>query len=236
VKAVGPDPEGRARTGPAALAPVDDESPLRTRTPDTWAVRALAEPLALLDDHAHLEKKAAANALALLNRWPRSLAEAAAPGGGPREGVDGWVRALAAVARDEVEHLGLVLRALARRGGRLSRGHANPYAAALHGLIRSGSGPGEVLDRLLVAALIEARSCERFAALLRADPEDDLKTLYRGLEASERGHFRVFLDLARSLPGAPDVDARWAWFLDHEAAILAAQSPGARMHSGASGR
>src|SRR5687768_11209393 len=106
--------------------------PLTSATPESWAVRALAEPLALLDDHAHLEKKAAANALALLNRWPRSP-----------EPVDAWVRALAAVARDEVEHLGLVLRHLARRGGRMSRGHANPYASALHERIRAGSGPGE---------------------------------------------------------------------------------------------
>jgi tRNA-(ms[2]io[6]A)-hydroxylase len=240
--------EGRARTASRAAAePASargrgaeepgapgDGLPLRSRTPDAWAARALADPRALLDDHAHLEKKAAANALALLNRWPRSLAasDAADGGAGTRGGVDGWVRALAAVARDEVEHLGLVLRALARRGGRLSRGHANPYAAALHGLVRTGSGPGEVLDRLLVAALIEARSCERFAALLRAGPPDDLRALYRGLEASERGHFRVFLDLARSLPGAPDHEARWSWFLDREASILAAQAPGPRMHSG----
>jgi tRNA-(ms[2]io[6]A)-hydroxylase len=205
-------------------------------------VRVLAEPLALLDDHAHLEKKAAANALALLNRWPRALTEPGA-GAGPRAGAEGWVRALAAVARDEVEHLGLVLRVLARRGGRMSRGHANPYAAALHGLIRAGSGPGEVLDRLLVAALIEARSCERFAALVRVCADDDLRALYRGLEASERGHFRVFLDLARSVPtespsglrpGGPGVDARWHELLDREAAILAAEPPGPRMHSGVS--
>jgi tRNA 2-(methylsulfanyl)-N6-isopentenyladenosine37 hydroxylase len=221
----------RARTGPRDEA-LPAHLPLRSWTDDAWAVRALAEPLALLDDHAHLEKKAAANALALLNRWPRSLAEAGTAGAGLRDGAEGWVRALAAVAKDEVEHLGLVLRVLARRGGRMSRGHANPYAAALHGLIRAGSGPGEVLDRLLVAALIEARSCERFAALLRAGPDADLRALYRGLEASERGHHRVFLDLARALPGAPDVAARWEWFLDQETRILAAQTPGPRMHSG----
>jgi tRNA-(ms[2]io[6]A)-hydroxylase len=197
-----------------------------------WAERALSEPLALLDDHAHLEKKAAANALALLNRWPRGLVESEGGGAGPRAGAEAWVRALAAVARDEVEHLGLVLRALARRGGRMSRGHANPYAAALHGLVRTGSGPGEVLDRLLVAALIEARSCERFAALVRVCSDDDLRSLYRGLASSERGHFRVFLGLARSVPGAPDLDARWDHFLSEEARLLSQQSPGPRMHSG----
>jgi tRNA-(ms[2]io[6]A)-hydroxylase len=184
-------------------------------------VRVLADPVALLDDHAPLEKKAAANALALLNRWPRSP-----------EPADLWVRALAAVARDEVEHLGLVLRHLARRGGRLSRGHANPYAATLHGRVRTGSGPSEVLDRLLVAALIEARSCERFAVLGRSCADDDLRALYRGLEASERGHHRVFLDLARSTHPPADVDARWTWFVGEEARILASQPPGPRMHSG----
>lgn len=195
--------------------------PLLTATPDAWAARVLAEPLALLDDHAHLEQKAAANALALLNRWPRSSDQA-----------EPWVRALAAIARDEVEHLGLVLRHLARRGGRMSRGHTNPYAAALHKSVRTGSGPAEVLDRLLVAALIEARSCERFGVLARICEDDDLKSLYRGLEASERGHHRVFLDLARSAEPPAYVDARWTWFLAEEARVLASQPPGPRMHSG----
>lgn len=197
--------------------------PLLGATPDAWAARALVEPRVLLDDHAHLEKKAAANALALLNRWPRSSDQA-----------DAWVRALAAIARDETEHLGLVLRHLARRGGRMSRGHSNPYAAALHELIRTGSGDDEVLDRLLVSALIEARSCERFAVLARVTADDELRSLYRGLEASERGHHRVFLDLARSTQPSAEVDARWAWFLAEEARVLAAQRPGPRMHSGVS--
>jgi tRNA-(ms[2]io[6]A)-hydroxylase len=201
------------------VAPPD--LPLLSATPDSWAARALAEPLALLDDHAHLEKKAAANALVLLNRWPRSPDQEAT-----------WVRALAAIARDETEHLWLVLRHLARRGGRMSRGHSNPYASALHERIRTGSGSAEVLDRVLVSALIEARSCERFAVLARVAADDDLTSLYRGLEASERGHHRVFLDLARSTQPPAEMDSRWAWFLAEEASVLASQPPGPRMHSG----
>ncbi|MDB5291918.1 MAG: hypothetical protein JWL69_3159, partial [Phycisphaerales bacterium] len=102
--------------------------PLRYATPPQWAARVLQQPLELLNDHAHLEKKAAANALELLNRWP----EPAPP--------ENWVAAMTAVARDEVEHLATVTRLLARRGGRLSRQHGNPYAADLRALVRKGEG------------------------------------------------------------------------------------------------
>lgn len=207
-----------------------DELPLRTRTPPSWALAALAQPLALLSDHAHLERKAAVNALALLQRWPRG-------DGGPGEaGTDRaagrWAAALADVARDEVEHLALVLRLLAARGGQLSRHHANPYAAALHALVRTGQGAEELLDRLLISALIEARSCERFGALAQAAGDAELRALYRGLLASERGHFRAFLGLAGLLAAPAQVDARLGALLDEEARVLAAQRPGPRMHAG----
>src|SRR6516162_11557417 len=94
------------------------ELPLRFHTPLRWADEALRAPLAVLNDHAHLEKKAASNALELLNRWP----EPSPP--------ENWVAAMTAVSRDEVEHLAVVCRLLARRGGRLTRQHSNPYASA----------------------------------------------------------------------------------------------------------
>src|SRR4051812_23073557 len=100
-----------ARMPPAA------DLPLRYVTPRQWAAAVLAKPLELLNDHAHLEKKAAANALELLNRWPEP---------NPPEN---WVSAMTAIARDEVEHLAVVSRLLARRGGRLTRQHSNPYAS-----------------------------------------------------------------------------------------------------------
>jgi tRNA-(ms[2]io[6]A)-hydroxylase len=203
--------------------------PLRHITPPQWAARVLQQPLELLNDHAHLEKKAAANALELLNRWP----EPAPP--------ENWVTAMTAVARDEVEHLATVTRLLARRGGRLSRQHANPYAAELRSLVRMGLGKGELIDRLMVSALIEARSCERFKLLAdyleSISPEApgadrELMKLYRALWSSEHGHYRTFLQLAEQIEPAETVEKRWDEVLDAEAKIIARQPPGARMHSG----
>src|SRR5437588_13006820 len=113
-------------------ASAEFDLPLHYATPPQWARAVLADPLALLNDHAHLEKKAATNALELLNRWPE-----------PRP-PENWVAAMTAIARDEVEHLAVVSRLLARRGGKLTRQHANPYASALHKLVRKGLGPGEL--------------------------------------------------------------------------------------------
>jgi tRNA-(ms[2]io[6]A)-hydroxylase len=195
--------------------------PLRYQTPEQWAAQALADPLALLNDHAHLEKKAATNALELLNRWPEP---------NPPEN---WVTAMTAVARDEVEHLAVVTRLLARRGGKLTKSHANPYASELHKLVRKGLGPEELIDRLMISALIEARSCERFDLLGRACKDDaELRKLYRGLWASEHGHYRTFILLAEQLLPAKVVQKRWNEMLDAEARIIQKQPSGARMHSG----
>jgi tRNA-(ms[2]io[6]A)-hydroxylase len=202
---------------------------LRTQTSAAWASAALAEPLALLDDHAHLEQKAAQNALGLIHRWP--AAEDGRTGGRSPE-ASLWARRLALVARDEIEHLGLVLRLLEARGGRLRRLHRNPYAADLHALVRVGAGPLELLDRLLVSALIEARSCERFERLASVVTDGELRRLYAGLTASERGHQRLFLELACLVVRPAEASPRWADLLAAEARILAAQSPGPRMHAG----
>jgi tRNA-(ms[2]io[6]A)-hydroxylase len=202
----------------------DAELPLRYQTPPEWAREVLARPLELLNDHAHLEKKAAANALELLNRWPE-----------PRP-PENWVAAMTAVARDEVEHLATVCRLLARRGGRLTKQHSNRYASDLRALVRQGTGPGELADRLMVSALIEARSCERFKLLGEAcDDDPELRKLYRGLWASEHGHYRTFVQLAEEIETRDKVAERWDEMLDAEARIIEAQAPGARMHSGSEG-
>jgi len=200
------------------------ELPLRYRTPDAWAALALHDPLALLNDHAHLEKKAAANALELLNRWP----EPSPP--------EYWVEKMTAIARDEIDHLAIVTRLLSRRGGALTKFHRNPYATALRTMVRRGEGPLETLDRLMVAALIEARSCERFEILARHCDDPELARLYKSLWASERGHYHIFIQLAQRMLGKTEVvEQRWSEMLDFEARLIRNQPPGSRMHSGLAG-
>ena len=197
-----------------------DQLPLHSRTPLEWGHAVLAEPFALLIDHAFLEKKAATNALELLTRWPNDW-------------MDGWVEAMTGVARDEMGHLAQVMRILLGRGGRLDRFHKNPYANALRQLVRKASRQ-ELLDRLLVAALIEVRSCERFSVLASAaaSGDEELAAFYRSLHASELGHYRIFLHLAGKFTRLNEVETRWQEMLAAEAEILAAQEVGPRIHSG----
>lgn len=192
--------------------------PLHSRTPLAWARLVLAEPIALLIDHAFLEKKAANNAMDMMTRWPSDW-------------VPGWVETMTGVARDEAAHLAQVTRLLMKRGGRLTRVHKNPYANALRAMARRGE-EREVLDRLFVSALIEARSCERFAVLAEAAEDAELASFYRALFTSELGHYKVFLKLAHKIEKKAVVEARWQEWLDAEARILAEQEPGPRIHSG----
>jgi tRNA-(ms[2]io[6]A)-hydroxylase len=192
--------------------------PLRFRTPVEWAQQVLADPIALLIDHAFLEKKAANNAMELMTRWPDDW-------------TPGWVETMTGIARDEAAHLAQVTRLLMKRGGRLCRVHKNPYANALRALVRKG-GSGETVDRLLVSALIELRSCERFGLLAGASEDAELTALYKALFSSERGHYRVFLKLAYKVAPRQSVEERWAWMLESEARILAEQPAGVGIHSG----
>ena len=202
---------------PAELAQID-ALPLRSRTPLEWGRAVLSDPISLLIDHVFLEKKAATNAMELLTRWPNDW-------------VDGWVEIMTAIARDEAVHLAQVMRLLIRRGGRLDRFHKNPYANALRQLVRKGE-PTDTMDRLLVAALIELRSCERFAVLAVTAADTELAEFYHGLYSSELGHYKVFLKLAGDISGSAAVQDRWEHMLDCEAQIMAEQPTGARIHSG----
>lgn len=192
--------------------------PLLCSTPPEWAHSVLQDPIALLIDHAFLEKKAANNAMDMMTRWPG-------------EWLPGWVETMTNVARDEAAHLAQVTRILTRRGGRLCRIHKNPYANALRALVRKGE-IGDTLDRLLVSAMIELRSCERFSVLAANSTDPELAAFYNALYTSELGHYKVFLKLAQKGAGKAEADARWQEMLEAEARILAAQPPGPRIHSG----
>jgi len=176
----------------------------------------------LLSDHAYLERKAASNALDLLNRWPE-------PGMGP----DAWVTHLSAIAHDETQHLHAVLRLIRHRGGVLQRGHKSEYVSDLRKLVRGGEGwQSTLLDRLLVSALTEARSCERFEILAQECPDRELGEFYRNLEASESGHYTIFFTLAKQVSEPTVIETRWNQLLDEEARIIQMQRPGCGIHSG----
>jgi tRNA 2-(methylsulfanyl)-N6-isopentenyladenosine37 hydroxylase len=198
---------------------IDDFS-LKVRTPASWCELVLNDPLALLNDHAYLEKKAAMNALELLNRWPDPKA--------PKK----WVTILSGIARDETVHLSQVTRLLARKGGGLERTHHNPYANALHGNVRKGDGTRELLDRLLISAIIEARSCERFELLSNATNDAELKKLYGNLKVSEQGHYKVFVTLSNSVRPTDEVRNRWEELSLKEGQIITEQPLGSKIHSG----
>jgi len=179
--------------------------PLRAETPAAWAEAALADPAALLSDHAHNEKKAALNALNL----SQSFADA------PRASV-----LLARLAEEELNHYRRVLEALQTFGWLLRPDGGNAYAKALHKLATKG-----LLDRLLIAALIEARSCERLWLLERewsAHPELGSPTwlaFLLELERCEAGHALGYRSLAEDRFGA-EAETRLDWWLDREAEVI----------------
>lgn len=194
--------------------------PLRFITPSSWAPSVLKDPIALLSDQAYLEKKAANNALEFLNLWP-----------GP-EAPEHWLSSVASIAQDETTHMKMVLKLLEKRGGKLERTHKNQYALDLRACIRKGKGLQDLVDRLLISALIEARSCERFERLSEACEDGELARFYTGLLESENGHYRLFVDMAKKVIPAKEVEARWDKLLDMEAKIIQEQSKGSRIHSG----
>ncbi|MEB3171103.1 MAG: tRNA-(ms[2]io[6]A)-hydroxylase [Synechococcaceae cyanobacterium] len=185
---------------------------------DDWLARALADPDTLLLDHAHCERKAAGAALQLMFRYPS----------------DGdLARALSPLAREELEHFERVQALLERRGIPLRPLAAPPYGAGLARLVRRQE-PGRLLDSLLVAGLIEARSHERMALLAAHCPDPELRQLWGDLLASEARHFGLYWVLAdRRFPRAA-LTERLAELAAAEQELLssAADPPiGVRMHA-----
>jgi tRNA-(ms[2]io[6]A)-hydroxylase len=190
---------------------------LKVATDAAWVETAIADLDRVLADHAHCEMKAASNALSLATRHPDNV---------------GLVRALAAIAREEILHFESVLAMLQARGIPLGPPPVDEYAAALrHAVSAESGGPklGALVDRLLVGALIEARSCERFKLLaerLARDGEEhrELGAFYETLFVAEARHHREFVDLAVEAAGGDRnaVIQRLDRLADREAAIVGA--------------
>lgn len=157
-------------------------------TPAHWVAAVRDNLDGLLADHAHCELKAAQSALSLIGRFGADEPQLIEP--------------LADLAREETQHFRQVNQHIEARGGTMTRPAKDEYVNALRTRAREDHGDAPVLlDRLLIAALIEARSCERFK-LLADGLEDDLAEFYRALMAAEARHFTLFFGLAEQRFGA----------------------------------
>jgi tRNA 2-(methylsulfanyl)-N6-isopentenyladenosine37 hydroxylase len=168
---------------------------LLTPTDPSWVEAVEGDLDRLLTDHAHCELKAAHSALSLVGRH-----------GGEAPAL---VDPLVALAREETGHFLEVQQRIAARGGRLGPPRSDSYVKALRQSARhDGVDSPTLLDRLLVSALIEARSCERFKLLSERLGSAELRSFYRELMASEAGHFRLFTRLAEEAFGIDEARGR----------------------------
>ena len=179
---------------------------LKLPTDPRWVKLVEQNISEILTDHAWCEQKAASNAISTIVRYPD---------------LTDMVEELTAIAQEEMEHFGMVLEKIKARGFTLGRERKDDYVGQLSKFIkRGGSREGQIVDRLLFAAMIEARSCERFKMLSERIEDAELAEFYRELMISEAGHYTTFLKLARKYGGGIDVDARWQECLEFEADII----------------
>jgi tRNA-(ms[2]io[6]A)-hydroxylase len=192
---------------------------LAAPTDPAWAARAVAHLDEILLDHAHLEKKAAGTAVTLLFRHPE---------------IEALQAPLAELAREELAHFRAALGHLARRGVAFRRQRPGRYAGRLHRIVRTAEGDA-LLDVLLVAAVIEARSCERLGLLGAALAPVDaaLASWYGSLLASEARHHGEYVELAERCFPDRDVRGRLAEIAAHEASVLAGADFEPRLHGSA---
>ena len=188
---------------------------LPCRTPDAWIQAALADQRVMLIDHANCEKKAAATALSLMHRYTDNSV---------------LLNKMSRLAREELRHFEQVLKIMGQRNVAYDQVTASRYAAGLRDLVRK-KDPGKLVDTLLVGALIEARSCERFAAIVPF-LDAELAEFYTSLLKSESRHFTDYLQLARQASSAEEVEERLTVLKAKEAELVLSADTEFRFHSG----
>ena len=186
-------------------------------TPQSW-IEMASDPVhleLLLTDHAQCEKKAASTAMSLMFRY-----------------VDNPIllNKMSRLAREELIHFEQVLAIMQARGLRYANLSSSRYAGGLHQLVRKNE-PGRLVDTLIVGAFIEARSCERFAALAPF-LDDELAKFYRSLLRSEGRHYQDYIELAQAV-AKEDISNRIEQVRQSERTLIESQDTEFRFHSGA---
>jgi len=161
----------------------------------------------ILSDHAWCEQKAASNAISLIVIYPQHAE---------------MVTEMVKIANEEMEHFGMVHQKILERGYTLGFERKDPYVHDLLKFINKNGVTKQhlLVDRLLFAAMIEARSCERFRLLSQEIADKDLRAFYHELMVSEAGHFTTFLNFAKELGEGINVDERWEQWLAYEAGVI----------------
>lgn len=190
---------------------------LKLPTDPRWVDVAEKQIEEILIDHAYCEQKAASSCISLIIQFPE------------REEM---VEALTPIVAEEWEHFDRVLKELKKRGFGLGKARKDEYVSQLHGILKKGGTRDEQLvEKLLMNALIEARSCERFKLLWKNLKDEELQQFYYDLMVSEAGHYVNFIELAKKYAPEEYVKERWKYFLKSEAEIMRNLEPrGDRMH------
>jgi len=188
---------------------------LKCETPSRWLEQVDADLSSILIDHAHCEKKAAGTALNLIFAYVEDVE---------------LCREMTEIVNEELEHFHMVLDLLARRGIRFRRLTPSNYGRELNDLVRKQE-PQRAVDRLLVAGLIEARSCERFHVLAQHVQDTELAEFYGSLFESEARHHTTYTRLAKHFGKDDEVMSRLDELAELEAEIIKRGEEKARMHS-----
>lgn len=160
----------------------------------------------ILVDHAYCEQKAASSCISLIILYPERTE---------------LVETLTPIVAEEWSHFECVLEELKKRGHGLGRQRKDEYVEALQKIVRKGGSRDQhLVERLLMNALIEARSCERFRLLWKNIPDEDLAKFYYELMISEAGHYKNFISLAKQYMPEEYVSNRWKEILEQEAVIM----------------
>jgi tRNA-(ms[2]io[6]A)-hydroxylase len=187
---------------------------LHSKTPDAWIERALEHIDILLIDHAHCERKAALSALSLINSYPEQ---------------SDLLESLSPLVREEMLHFEKVLQLLRERNITFRHLKAPRYGSALLELITKDD-PQKLIDKLIIGAIIEARSAERFLALV-PHLKSELASFYQTLAKSESRHFLSYLTHATTL-SKTDITPRVEMFLKREDDLIHEKESVFRFHSG----